>query len=133
MHSEVLSLLRGGTEGLSIPLHEAVRGPVLPVLFLRCGAVCSKLKRLAPDHVQALYQRKLDSGLASSTVRQIHSVLSCALDQAMKWGIVPRNVCKATTPPKPDAEEIKPLDLEQARQSLRAASGERFEALYVSP
>ena len=90
-----------------------------------------KLKTLAPDHVQALYQRKLDSGLAPGTVRQIHSVLSRALDQAVRWGIVQRNVCKATTPPKPDSEEIKPLDAEQARQFLRAAGGDRFEALYV--
>ena len=90
-----------------------------------------KLKTLAPDHVQALYQRKLDSGLAPGTVRQIHSVLSRALDQAVRWGTLPRNVCKATTPPKPDAEEIKPLDAEQARRLLRTAGGERFEALYV--
>jgi integrase len=90
-----------------------------------------KLKTLAPDHVQALYQRKLDSGLAPGTVRQIHSVLSRALDQAVKWGTIPRNVCKATTPPKPDSEEIRPLDAEQARQLLRTAGGERFEALYV--
>src|ERR671918_187492 len=87
-------------------------------------------KTLAPDHVQALYQRKLDSGLAPGTVRQIHSVLSRALDQAMRWGIVPRNVCKATTPPKPASEEIRPLDAEQARRLLDAACGNRLEALY---
>ena len=29
------------------------------------------------------------------------------------------------------AEEIRPLDAEQARQFLRAAGGDRFEALYV--
>ncbi len=90
-----------------------------------------KLKTLAPDHVQALYQRKLDSGLTPGTVRLVHSVLSRALDQAVKWGSVPRNVCKATTPPKPDSEEIKPLDSEQARQLLESASGDRLEALYV--
>lgn len=90
-----------------------------------------KVKTLAPDHVQALYQRKLDAGLASGTVRLVHSVLSRALDQAVKWGTVPRNVCKATTPPKPDSEEIKPLDAEQSRKILETASGERFESLYV--
>jgi integrase len=57
-----------------------------------------KLKTLAPDHVQVLYQRKLDAGLTPGTVRLVHSVLSCALDQAVKWGTVPRNVCKATLP-----------------------------------
>src|ERR671916_171942 len=90
-----------------------------------------KLKKLAPDHVQALYQRKLDSGLAPGTVRQVHSVLSRALDQAVKWGTVPRNVCKATTPPRAHSEEIKPLDTEQARRLLEEARGGRLEALYV--
>jgi integrase len=57
--------------------------------------------------------------------------LSRALDQAVKWETVPRNVCKATAPPKPDSEEIKPLDAAQARQILRTAGGDRLEALYV--
>lgn len=90
-----------------------------------------KVKTLAPDHVQAFYQRKLDSGLSPGTVRLVHSVLSHALDQAVKWGTVPRNVCKATTPPKPDSEEIKPLDAVQSRRIIEAAGGDRLEALYV--
>jgi integrase len=90
-----------------------------------------KLKTLAPDHVQVLYQRKLDAGLTPGTVRLVHSVLSRALDQAVKWGTVPRNVCKATTPPRAHSEEIKPLDSEQARSFLEEARGERLEALYV--
>ncbi len=90
-----------------------------------------RLKTLGPDHVQALYQRKIDAGLAPGTVRLVHSVLSRGLDQAVKWGTVPRNACKATTPPKPGSEEIKPLDAEQARQLLTAAGGDRLEALYV--
>ncbi len=80
-----------------------------------------KLKSLAPDHVQYLYQQKLDAGLAPGTVRLIHGILRKALEQAVKWGIVPRNVCKATTPPKPSPEEIRPLDAEQAKQLLEAA------------
>ncbi len=90
-----------------------------------------KLKTLAPDHVQALYGRKLDAGLAPGTVRLIHAVLSRALDQAVRWGTLPRNVCKATTPPRPNSEEINPLDAEHARRLLESARGDRFEALYV--
>jgi integrase len=90
-----------------------------------------KLKALAPDHVQGLYGRKLGAGLSPGTVRLIHAVLSRALDQAVWWGTVARNVCKATTPPRPNSEEIKPLDAECARRLLDAASGDRFEALYV--
>jgi integrase len=90
-----------------------------------------KLKTLAPDHVQTLYQRKLGSGLTPGTVRLIHSVLNRALDQAVKWGLIPRNVCKATTLPKRASEEIKPLDSRQARRLLDQAKGERLEALCV--
>jgi integrase len=90
-----------------------------------------KLRTLAPAHVQALYGRKLGAGLAPGTVRLVHAVLSRALDQAVRWGTLPRNVCKATTPPRPNSEEIKPLDAECARRLLDAASGDRFEALYV--
>jgi integrase len=90
-----------------------------------------KLKVLAPDHVQYFYQAKLDAGLAPGTVRLMHGILHKALEHAVKWGAVPRNVCKATTPPKPNPEEIRPLDAEQARQFLEVARGDRLEALYV--
>jgi integrase len=89
------------------------------------------LKTLAPDHVQYFYQSKLDDGLAPGTVRLMHGILHKALEQAVKWGAVPRNVCKAVTPPKPNPEEIRPLDAEQAKRLLEAAGGNRLEALYV--
>jgi integrase len=90
-----------------------------------------KLKNLAPDHVQYFYQAKLDAGLAPGTVRLMHGILHKALEQAVKWGLVPRNVCKATTPPRPNPEEIRPLDAEQAKRILEASCGNRLEALYV--
>jgi integrase len=102
-----------------------IRNHIKPALGQR------RLKNLAPVHVQYLYQKKLDAGLASGTVRLIHGILHKALEQAVKWGTVPRNVCKATTPPKPNPEEIRPLDAEQARKLLEAARGNRLEALYV--
>ena len=90
-----------------------------------------KLKVLAPDHVQYFYQQKLEAGLAPGTVRVMHGILHRALEQAVKWGVVPRNVCKATTSPKPNPEEIRPLDSEQAKRFLEASRGDRLEALYV--
>jgi integrase len=90
-----------------------------------------KLKVLAPNHVQYFYQQKLDAGLAPGTVRLMHGVLHRALEQAVKWGAVPRNVCKATTPPRPNPGEIRPLDAEQARRILEASRENRLEALYV--
>ena len=93
----------------------------------------SKLKILIPDHVQYFYQRKLDTGLAPGTVRLMHGILHKALEQAVKWGTIPRNVCKAVTPPKPNPEEIRPLDAEDAKRFLHAANGDRLEASTYSP
>jgi len=102
-----------------------IRNHIKPALGHR------RLKILAPDHVQYFYQAKLDAGLAPGTVRLMHGILHKALEQAVKWGAVPRNVCKAVTPPKPNPDEIHPLDAGQAKQILEASRGDRLEALYV--
>jgi integrase len=122
-------------------LNGSIKGYVKPSTFesyermirnhIRPALGHKKLKTLAPDHVQYFYQSKLDNGLAPGTVRLMHAILHKALEQAVKWGAVPRNVCKAVTPPKPNPEEIRPLDAEQAKRLLGVAGGNRLEALYV--
>ena len=83
-----------------------------------------KLSKLSPANVQALYAAKLSYGLKPSSVRSIHAVLHCALEQAVKWNLIPRNPARAVDPPKVREEEITPLDSEQARKFLDAASSE---------
>ena len=58
------------------------------------------LKALTPPHVRALYHAELDTGLAPSTVRYTHAVLNRALKQAVRWDLVPRNICEAVDLPK---------------------------------
>ena len=53
-----------------------------------------------------------------------------ALGQALKWGLVTRNVAALTDAPKAERFEIKPLTSRQAQTLLDAAYGERLEALY---
>jgi integrase len=45
--------------------------------------------------------------------------------------MIPRNPCDNADAPKVQREEIRPLDGAQTRRLLRAARGERLEALYV--
>jgi len=90
-----------------------------------------KLKDLNPMHIRGFYREKLDSGLSAATVRKMHSILHKALKQAVLDGLVPRNVCEAVKPPKVKHKEITPLDREQAKALLKAASGDRLQALYV--
>ncbi|GAC1656448.1 MAG: site-specific integrase [Ktedonobacteraceae bacterium] len=88
-----------------------------------------QLQKLTQQQVQALYSRKSKEGLAPETVRGIHRMLHKALDDAVLWGQVPRNVSDSVTLPRLARNEIKPLNREQARQLLDAAHEHRMEAL----
>ncbi len=90
-----------------------------------------KLAKLSPANVQALYTSKLNSGLGSGTVRAIYAVLNGALEQAVRWNMIPRNPASAVNPPKLRQEEMIVLDADQARRFLDAARGDRWECLYV--
>ena len=45
--------------------------------------------------------------------------------------LIPRNVAASVKAPRPGKKEIRPLTQDQARGFLKAARGDRFEALYV--
>src|SRR5215207_9210238 len=112
-----------------VSTYEVHRHMIEPHIVPALGRL--KLKDLNPAHVRALYREKLNSGLSSATVRKMHSILRKALKQAVLDGLIPRNVCDAVKPPKVERKEISPLDRQQAKALLEAASGDRLEALYV--
>ena len=122
-------------------LEDSVRGSVKVTTQASYGSlvrnhVCptlggTKLAALTPAHVQALYRRKLEEGLAPKTVKYLHTTLHRALKQAVRWGLVPRNVAAAVDPPRARPPVITPLSPAQARQLLKAAEGNRLEALYI--
>jgi integrase len=90
-----------------------------------------KLSKLTAAHIQSLYAAKLRDGLKPSSVRYIHAVLHRALEQAVRFNLIPFNPAARVDPPKIRQEEITPLDAEQARRFLHAGCGDRFEALHV--
>ena len=73
--------------------------------------------------------RKLKEGLTARTIHSIHSLLHKALDTAVRWDLVSRNVCDLVSQPRPSQHEIRPLNKDQAMQLLNAAREHRFEAL----
>ncbi|MDP9367447.1 MAG: site-specific integrase [Chloroflexota bacterium] len=89
-----------------------------------------QLNKLEPQHVQAMMNRKLESGLSPRTVQYIRAVLRRALGQALKWGLVARNVATLVDPPRSRRQPIRPLTPVQGRMLLEAARGDRLEALY---
>jgi integrase len=90
-----------------------------------------RLARLTPDQVQALLNRKLAAGASPRTVEYIRSVLRQALGHALRWNLVNRNVAALTDRPRPDRQEIRPLDPVEAERLLQHVRGDRLEALYV--
>lgn len=93
-----------------------------------------KLAKLTPAHVQALYRKKSDSGLAPRTVNYIHATLHKALEQGVKWRLIPYNVSDAAVKPRQERRETVALTLDQVYTFLDAAreAEDRFEALYVT-
>lgn len=102
-----------------------VRLHIVPVL----GKV--KLQALTPQHVNTLKSKKLKEGLSSKTVGLIYVVLHKALDDAVKLGLIARNVCDAVSPPREEETEIEPLDGDQIGKLLDAAKGHSQEALFI--
>lgn len=89
------------------------------------------LRKLAPQHVRAMLNRKLASGLSARSVAYLRVVLRVALNQARRWNLVARNVAELVEPPRVERLRIEPLSPEQARTLLYTANGNRFEALYA--
>jgi integrase len=89
------------------------------------------LARLTPQHVQAMLNAKLRSGLAPRSVLHIRAVLRRALNQALRWGLVTRNVATLVDPPRAPRYEVQAMTPEQARALLNAVRGDRLEALYT--
>ncbi len=124
------SWLKGSVRGsVRQSTHEryevAVRAHIKPAL----GRL--KLGKLAPAHLAGFYQDRLAAGLAPASVNKLHVTLHKALDQAVRWRMVPRNVAEAVSAPRPSPPEMSTLSPDETRRLLEAARGDRLEALYV--
>jgi integrase len=109
--------------------HERYGYAIGPHIKLDLGHI--KLKDLTPVQVRWFYRQRLDSGLAPATVHKLHVVLHKALKAAVADGLIPRNAVAGLKLPRIIREEIDPLNQEEARRLLKAACGDRLEALYV--
>ncbi|HHW17738.1 MAG TPA: site-specific integrase [Firmicutes bacterium] len=119
-------------------LEDCVKGYVRPNTYANYKQVLrhftaiasTPLNKLTPQQVQHLYRQKQDAGL-TRTVVLMHAVLHKALDQAVKWGMVPRNIADAVERPRIPARQCHPLSQDEAVRFLEAASEDRLYALYV--
>jgi integrase len=89
------------------------------------------LSKLTAQQVQLLYSQKLKEGLSARTVHHLHATLNHALKDALRLGLIQRNVIDMVKPPRPERHEMRTLSAIMANRLLDAAQGDRFEALYV--
>ena len=69
------------------------------------------LDKLTPQQVQAFYTKMLTDKLSSKVVHEIHGVLHLALKNAVRWGMISRNVCDLVSPPRIVSREVVPLSV----------------------
>lgn len=89
------------------------------------------LSRLSPADVRPFVAATLATGLSPRTVGYRLGVLRQALGQAVRDGILVRNVASLVDMPRAVRAEVRPLDPEQARAFLAAMDGDRLSALYT--
>lgn len=97
-----------------------------------------KLADLKTEHVQRLYNEKIQDGrydglggLSSRTIKYIHFILNSALTQAVKVGILEKNVSDAAMLPRMKQKEIRVLTLDEQNRFLLAVAGERLAAAFI--
>ena len=100
-------------------------------LHLLPGLGRHQLAKLTAQHVQAFMNAKLAAGLSARTVQYLRAVLRRALGQALKWGLVSRNVATLIDPPRVERPEMLAFTPEQAARFLAGVRGDRLEALYT--
>jgi len=115
-----------------------LRTHVIPAL----GAI--PLQKLTPAALQRYYAEKRQGGaignawtmpgkpLSTTTVAHHHAVIHEALEHAVKWGLVARNVAEAVNPPKIKRQEMKTWTPEDVQRFLAAARDDRFYALFLA-
>jgi integrase len=95
------------------------------------------LTQLKPEHIQRYYTNKLSSQCLNChkqmnprTVRHHHMALHCALEIAVKWGLVSRNVADAVEPPREHRSEMHTMNESDIHTFLEAAKNTDYYALF---
>lgn len=120
----------GTAEGYRIIIHRH--------LTPNFGAI--PLAQLQPSHIQSYYAKAINNdgvcenreALSARTVTNIHKVLSEALNHAVKWQILIRNVALAVDPPRPTQQQMSTFAEEQAGRFLKSAPQSPHHELFVT-
>lgn len=90
-----------------------------------------RLAVLTPLHVESMLAT-VGERLSPKSLRNVHAVLRRALGQAVRAGLVARNVASRefVDAPRVPVEEPRAMSADEVRRFLTAAAGDRLEALF---
>lgn len=91
-----------------------------------------RLTKLTPQQVEAFMAERAKSGLSPRTVNHMRTILRTALNKAMAWGLVNRNVAALADPRHMPESEPSVLSPEQAAKLLDGVATMRLGALYIT-
>jgi integrase len=89
-----------------------------------------RLAKLTLGDVQRLYADRLAAGLSPTSVRHLHSLLHRALADAVRWGLIVRNVTDVVDAPRRSTPEARTWSAPDVNAFLASAAGDRWEALW---
>jgi len=88
------------------------------------------LTALRPEHLQKYYSDRLLSGLSPQTVRHHHTLIHKALQTALEWGLLSRNVADSVKPPKVQTKDMQIWNVDEIDNFLQAAKDTPYYVLF---
>jgi integrase len=97
------------------------------------------ITHLKPEHLQKYYSEMLSSGrcgsssgLSAQTVRHHHTALHKALQTAVEWGLLSRNIADAIRAPRAERQEMQTWGEEEVTLFLEAAKPTPYYAIFYT-
>jgi len=98
---------------------DTIRNYAVKVRRLTDAFGTTRLDKLRPHQVDDTYRRWLDSGMSPATIKAHHAVLSAALNQAVKWGLVGASIAPLLTVPTVPNRRMSVPDVETVRMLVQ--------------
>ena len=102
------------------------------VVHLVDGLGRGSLRLLSPLEVERFEQQLLMSSRSAKTLANVHAVLHRALSDAVRDGLVDRNVASLVSPPRAERPDMSTWTVAELKQFLRSVKGHRLYAACVA-
>lgn len=89
-----------------------------------------KISKLTPMKISSFYN-SLTNKLSLTTISDIHAVLKNALEQAVRWELISKNVAALVDKPKSDKKQIKVWDIDESQKFLKIAKKNNYYIAFL--